>query len=729
MSLNLLTEPLIRFHISGKRTMASLPNVFATLMDDNVIAFPALRPHQRHAWHAFLVQVGALAMSRVRLDTPPTRAAEWACLIRGLTPDFPYDEPWHLVVEDSTVPAFMQPPAGSIARMRSYRTTVKTPDDLDILVTSRNHDLKSTVAIRAGVDDWLFALITLQTMGGYGGYGNYGISRMNGGLGNRPAFSLAPASGGTGAHVRRDILALLEHRQMQLSGGLLPDCGSALLWTLPWDGGRDEALNIAQLDPLYIEICRAVRLRLDSRGGLQGGKATTESARLDIKNLKGRTGDPWTPVSTTRDGLPLTLGPGGFTYGRVADCLTSSDWELPLLCRPTRAERDSQRMLRLVARATVRGQGRTEGHHERSIIIGHGLKTVLYQPGMAEELGETARSRIEQVGRVQQILGHAIEVLAARGDEERISPENRHLGRPWLKRLDELVDTHFFECLQDEFEAEESQRQIFRKRWLMNGSDGVIDHARALLRDATDTLPTPVMLRYRARVRAEALFERRLRVTNGLPFLFSEVGRGGTMTIEQIVERTDVPDTRDRSSSWADVAVRFAYRMASAHFPRGDLANLRRMRPDRPGPAVYWRLMGQEELLGSPILEVKWALILHGIALMTSTVPGDSASRNAHDGYIPVGRALFLGKDTQRSTAFYSDTRLLRLLTARGSSLHSLLARMFRIAASSGVRFNWREMARFILREGCDNEAVEWSRRRIAREYYQAERQSSLAIN
>ena len=183
------------------------------------------------------------------------------------------------------------------------------------------------------------------------------------------------------------------------------------------------------------------------------------------------------------------------------------------------------RMLRLVARATVRGQGKTEGHHERSVVIGHGLKTVLHQPGMADELGEIARSRIEQVGQVHRILGHAIEVLAARGDEERISPENRHLARPWLKRLDELVDTRFFECLQDEFEAGESQRQSFRKRWLMNDSDGVIDHARALLQGAADTLPTPVMLRYRARVSAEALFERRLRGTNGLLFLFPEVGR------------------------------------------------------------------------------------------------------------------------------------------------------------------------------------------------------------
>ena len=201
------------------------------------------------------------------------------------------------------------------------------------------------------------------------------------------------------------------------------------------------------------------------------------------------------------------------------------------------------------------------------------------------------------------------------------------------------------------------------------------------------------------------------------------------MTIGQTVERANVSEPADGSPSWADVAVRFANRMAWAHFPRGDLANLRRMRPDRPGPAVYWRLMGQEELLGSPVLEVKWALILHGIALMTSTVPGDSASRNAHDGYTPVGRALFLGSDTQRDTGFYSDARLHRLLAARGLTLRCLLARMFRMAAASGVRFNWREMARFILSEGYDKEAPEWSRRGIAREYYRAERQSSIASN
>ena len=54
-----------------RRTLceASLPEVYAALMADIVESFPAIRPHQRHAWHAFLVQL-----------------ARWPCTATGWTP-------------------------------------------------------------------------------------------------------------------------------------------------------------------------------------------------------------------------------------------------------------------------------------------------------------------------------------------------------------------------------------------------------------------------------------------------------------------------------------------------------------------------------------------------------------------------------------------------------------------------------------------------------------------
>ena len=518
---NILRDSLIRYdRRKGGRVSASLPEVYSALMADGVDTFSVLRPHQRHAWHAFLVQLGAMAMHRAGAIDPPASADDWEALIRSLTPDYTEDEPWHLVVDNITRPAFMQPPARYRERDQDYKSGAATPDELDMLVTSKNHDLKSAVAAQATADDWIFALVTLQTMEGFGGAGNYGISRMNGGLGSRPAFSLAPSAEGVGAHVRRDIGALLEYRPTLLSKHPMKDGGTALLWTMPWDGAPAEALLPNHLDPLYIEVCRRVRLRPDAECQLNAIRASSKAARIEGKDLKGRMGDPWTPVNPSREGLPLTLGSGGFTYKRVTDYLF--DWEHPALLDPTQAEKSSSEEMRLVARAMVRGQGKTEGYYERSIPIGYKLKSAMLRLDATQELGGIAKSRIEEIGKVQRILSHAIQVFAARGDSDKVSPEGRALARSWLNRLDGIVDARFFEDLQDEFEAPESEREGVHNRWLMNGSSGVVDHARGLLHDAADSLPCPAIHRYKAEVNAEGLFDGRLRGSSGLPFLFDQ---------------------------------------------------------------------------------------------------------------------------------------------------------------------------------------------------------------
>ena len=202
---NLLSEPLIRVDAgSAYPEIASLTHVYSALMRDDVESFPALRPHQRHSWHAFLVQLGAMAIHRAGLVEPPEDSANWLRLIRGLTPDWPADEPWRLVGDDITVPAFMQPPASSADNISDYKNMLETPDELDMLVTSKNHDVKSSVAESGTANDWIFALVSLQTSEGFSGAGNYGISRMNGGLGCRPAISITPSTR-PGAHLRRDI--------------------------------------------------------------------------------------------------------------------------------------------------------------------------------------------------------------------------------------------------------------------------------------------------------------------------------------------------------------------------------------------------------------------------------------------------------------------------------------------------------------------------------------------
>lgn len=200
------------------------------------------------------------------------------------------------------------------------------------------------------------------------------------------------------------------------------------------------------------------------------------------------------------------------------------------------------------------------------------------------------------------------------------------------------------------------------------------------------------------------------------------------MTSAPTAAAPDTPAQQNQNLSWGDIAFYFAGAVAALpNYDTGGLAGLRRMDPDQPDTAAFWRLMAHAELLGNPDVERKWGLILHGIALMTRTARGgdDVASASAHNSAMSVGRALFLGAESQRGTAFYSETRLNRLLTAREDMLRVLLARMFRMLAAADVSFDWREMAAFILNDGYDEDRAEAGRRRIARAYYRAASRSS----
>src|SRR5271165_116819 len=202
-----LNEPLLTAAApDGARTRRTLPGVLAALATGSASSFASLRPHQRHVWHAFLVQIAALALEKGGETKLPDEEAAWHRLLRGLTRMWPDGEPWSLVVEDAEKPALLQAPipGGVLPQCR----TVTSPDGLDILITSKNHDVKAARMYGAAPEDWLFALVSLQTQQGSMGAGKYGISRMNGGYGARPSFGIDDPSN-AGFRFRHDTMALL----------------------------------------------------------------------------------------------------------------------------------------------------------------------------------------------------------------------------------------------------------------------------------------------------------------------------------------------------------------------------------------------------------------------------------------------------------------------------------------------------------------------------------------
>lgn len=494
---NLLLDPIIRVRGMAGISRLSLPDLYAALAADAVGDFPVLRAHQRHAWHALLCQLGALACLRACLAAPPRDAETWRTVLRVLAPEHPDDAAFTLVTPPDK-PAFLQAPVPG-GKLAGFKPAT-TPDELDMLVTSRAHDLKPAQMVLAEPDEWLFALVTLQTMEGYAGKENYGIARMNGGSSNRPAVSLRPP-GGIGLHVMRDITRMLALREEVLDDQHHYSAdGIGLVWLAPWDGAT--ALTPDRLDPWFIEICRRVRL-VAVDGRIQALCATSKAARIAFGPNQGITGDPWTPIDTRAGQTKaLTVDARGFFYKRLADIIAGTGFTFAPLQRVGREEAEHAAFL-LVCRALARGQGKTEGLHERRIPVPP-RAVDFWRSGETAPVAEIARSRVEEAAKLRGALRGALMVLFQNGpDRAAFQPTDPNSGKraePFLDRLESRIDEDFFRHLFAELAADDDNRAQLRADWLKL----LLGRAEAILREAEAGAPTSAVRRYRAQVRAEA---------------------------------------------------------------------------------------------------------------------------------------------------------------------------------------------------------------------------------
>lgn len=491
---NLMTDPLIRARIDGSDRALSLPELYAAMAADRVESFPALRPHQRHAWHMFLAQLGAIALHRGGLSECPQDGETWTALLRALTPDHG-DDPWTLVLEDATRPAFLQPPApeGSLA---VFKNTIATPDALDVLITAKNFDLKRAVAADASPEDWLFALVSLQTMEGFLGAGNYGVARMNGGFSARPFVGLAP-EGRPGAHLSWDICAMLAARE-RLEAEFpfyARERGIALLWLEPWDG--KVSISLQQLDPWFIEICRRVRLGGRDDSGLIARSVGTKAPRIAAKDLNGVTGDFWAPVNKA-EGKAFSLDARGYSARVLTRLLFGAGGKQEFALPPALEYRRGDNAMRLITRGVTRGQGKTEGFHERIIpFAGPPLRALFSAEGRAG-LGVIAVTQLKEIDQIAKALRLGCAVVACGGSEEKPKKEHYGTAGPFLDRLDAVAEAGFFAALQDRFTTGDAAKAPYLR--------ALVKTAKTLLDEASEAIPCASLNRPRARVHADRAF-------------------------------------------------------------------------------------------------------------------------------------------------------------------------------------------------------------------------------
>ncbi len=495
--LDLLTDRTIPVSLGGRGGLVldtvTLPRLYSYLALDEIESFPGLARHQSQAWYQFLAQLGAIAAHRAQSGETPKSPSEWHSLLSALTPGCS-DTAWSLVVADASKPAFMQMPT---ARVGEYKTQAVSPSELDILVTSKNHDRKSGPVAASAVHAWLFALVAAQTSHGYSGRNNYGIARMNGGTSSRVLVDRRP-SGRWGLRVMRAIRMLVIQRRRVLNrvsddmyratGGL------ALTWLRSWD--TDAQIEVDTLDPYFIEVCRRLRLVIGPDGDISALGTGSKRARINAKDLKGHLGDPWVPVIHDKKGVKaLTVSGRGFDYRLVHRILFDKAIDRPLALAAIEDEGESDTEIHLLVLA--REQGKTQGLQERIVPLAHS-KRIRFGDDADEGYTSLAKLSEEMVGKAslaRKVLRQAILVYLH-------GPEHPNWkgaeARPVVASFDRAIDGSFFDLL---FTAPQRGFDVVDEQWQRFLKDEAIKYATR----AWDRYSPPSARREKARAKAQAV--------------------------------------------------------------------------------------------------------------------------------------------------------------------------------------------------------------------------------
>ena len=516
---SLLDEPLIsaRLAADGSRIHLSLPALFIALADDRIRDFPALRPHQRHPWHAFLVQLAAMALHQAGQALPFRDEAAWNAALLALTPDDPDGAAWCLVTPIKR-PAFLQAPVPEKS-LDDWEDDTPTPDSLDILVTSKNHDLKQQRIGAASPDDWVFALVSLQTAAPYPGKFNYGVCRMNKGSSSRPGLGVQPI-GGPGRRWLRDLeIALKERTQIIQRIGYAGSHCSRLVWLEPWDGKSGKAFS--DLDPFFIEISRRVRLIQGANAirARRTGSKTARVAKVEADAREGNTGDLWTPVESAA-GKSLSVSNNGFDYKKIVDLLFSQKYR-KAPAQEIQAN-DDVSGLRIVAQAIAGGQSKTHGYHERRVPFSKTMRRILIrrEAGELGRLERIAAERVSGVDAMTNLLRASIVVLFDNGKKRKnpkeIPESIKQKAKQFARVFEQHEDARFFDGplgLNEEVESEHPEN--IRLSWYLD----MAKRAEAILIAAFESGPRSGEQRYRARAAALSRLHGGLRSEKTLPTL------------------------------------------------------------------------------------------------------------------------------------------------------------------------------------------------------------------
>ena len=499
---DLFEDPLIGIRTGTGERQVCLPELLAQLAAGKVDAYTALRAHQADPWHVFLVQIAASVLARRPAVSLPADPAFWREGLLELADG--KASAWQLVVDDVTQPAFLQHPLSGQAELdREFSPKAVAPDELDVLITAKDHDVKMARAAGESLQAWLYALLTYQTISGYLGR-RYGSIRMNSGTGSRPAISLV-GDPHPSCRFAEEVQRLGEMRPEVVAKYGYRLQGVALTWLVPWN--RDgHQFGLTQLEPWFVEAVRPVRL-VQAGENLVAYGAVSKARQIGPKSLDGGdVGDPWIPINVEgkkKGRSALTASGGGWTPKLLTKLLFQQGFELTPLHTP----RPGEGALWFMGSVIVRGEGTTEGFHRFAVPVPAKARPRLLHRESADRLGEFAQKLLGDATSAERAVDSALMALAKGGRE------SSNIKKSAVVAWAEAVRGKFFRGWEERYfptlwrAAEVEDAAPVRADW----QDGLVAQAREILRQAEFGLPLPSARRYRSLVRAESVLQTSLR--------------------------------------------------------------------------------------------------------------------------------------------------------------------------------------------------------------------------
>lgn len=288
----------------------------------------------------------------------------------------------------------------------------------------------------------------------------------------------------------------------------------ALTWLAPWDG--TQSLPLETLDLFFVDICRRVRL-VATNGGLSARVISSKAARIEAKAAKGNTGDLWTPTLSDKDETKaFTADARGWSYQQLVRLLFPVAANKGEIVAPTplmeAADITPTDGLSVIGRVFVRGQGKTEGYHERHVPVSALVRAGFGRRRAADPLSALAHARVKDAGTmVRQVLFPAMMAIFAgaprtdAGERARDDDTTKSRAGKAAARFDTLIDADFFSDLALEAEVIDNAAasEAVRANWIR---DRVYRAGWAVLMDAIAAAPDAAARHWRVRVQAVDVF-------------------------------------------------------------------------------------------------------------------------------------------------------------------------------------------------------------------------------